>query len=62
MPATMISARSMKAPAQTSRVHSEPRTGVWPQQVVGAPDWWLERRRSAQDQLIKGGYGARCTP
>lgn len=48
----------MKAPAQTSRVHAEPRTGVWPQQVVGAPDWWLERRRSAQDQLIKGGYGA----
>ena len=37
MPATMISARSMKAPAQIARVHAKPRTGVWPQQVVGAP-------------------------
>ena len=37
MPATMISARSMKAPAQVARVHAKPRTGVWPQQVVGAP-------------------------
>jgi hypothetical protein len=38
MPATMISARSMKAPAQVARVHAKPRTGVWPQQVVGAWD------------------------
>ncbi|MCP9840180.1 hypothetical protein KBY93_05960 [Synechococcus sp. J7-Johnson] len=37
MPATMISARSMKAPAQIARVHAKPRTGIWPQQVVGAP-------------------------
>lgn len=37
MPATMISARSMKAPAQIARVHAKPRTGVWSQQVVGAP-------------------------
>jgi hypothetical protein len=37
MPATMFSARSMKAPAQIARVHAKPRTGVWPQQVVGAP-------------------------
>lgn len=37
MPATMLSARSMKAPAQVARVHAKPRTGVWPQQVVGAP-------------------------
>jgi hypothetical protein len=37
MPATMISARSMKAPAQIARVHAKPRTGVWPQQVVVAP-------------------------
>jgi hypothetical protein len=37
MPATMISARSMKAPAQVARVHAKPRTGIWPQQVVGAP-------------------------
>jgi hypothetical protein len=37
MPATMISAKSMKAPAQIARVHAKPRTGIWPQQVVGAP-------------------------
>jgi hypothetical protein len=37
MPATMISAKSMKAPAQIARVHAKPRTGVWPQQVVVAP-------------------------
>jgi hypothetical protein len=37
MPATMISAKSMKAPAQIARVHARPRTGIWPQQVVGAP-------------------------
>jgi len=37
MPATMISAKSMKAPAQIARVHAKPRTGVWPQQVVGSP-------------------------
>jgi hypothetical protein len=37
MPATMISAKSMKAPAQIARVHAKPRSGVWPQQVVGAP-------------------------
>ena len=37
MPATMISAKSMKAPAQIVRVHAKPRTGIWPQQVVGAP-------------------------
>lgn len=37
MPATMISARSMKAPTQIARVHAKPRTGVWPQQVVGSP-------------------------
>jgi len=37
MPATMIRARSMKAPAQVARVHAKPRTGIWPQQVVGAP-------------------------
>ncbi len=37
MPATMIRARLMKAPAQVARVHAKPRTGVWPQQVVGAP-------------------------
>ncbi len=36
MPATMLSARSMKAPAQVARVHAKPRTGIWPQQVVGA--------------------------
>jgi len=33
----MISARSMKAPAQVARVHAKPRTGIWPQKVVGAP-------------------------
>ena len=27
----------MKAPARIARVHAKPRTGVWPQQVVGAP-------------------------
>jgi len=37
MPATMISAKSMKAPTQIARVHAKPRTGVWPQQVVGSP-------------------------
>jgi len=37
MPATMISAKSSKAPAQIARVHAKPRSGVWPQQVVGAP-------------------------
>ena len=37
MPATMISARSMRAPAQVARVHAKPCTDVWPQQVVGAP-------------------------
>ena len=37
MPATMLSARSMKAPAQVARVRAKPRTGIWPQQVVGAP-------------------------
>ena len=37
MPATMISAKSMKAPAQMTRVHAKPRTGIWPQQVFGAP-------------------------
>jgi hypothetical protein len=37
IPATMISAKSMKAPAQIVRVHAKPRTGIWPQQVVGAP-------------------------
>jgi hypothetical protein len=37
MPATMISARSMKTPVQIARVHAKPRTGIWPQQVVGAP-------------------------
>jgi hypothetical protein len=37
MPATMLSARSMKALAQIARVHAKPRTGVWSQQVVGAP-------------------------
>ena len=37
MPATMISAKSMKAPAQIARVRTKPRTGIWPQQVVGAP-------------------------
>ncbi|MCP9849198.1 hypothetical protein KBY88_05130 [Cyanobium sp. Morenito 9A2] len=26
----------MKAPAQVARVHAKPRTGIWPQQVVGA--------------------------
>ena len=36
MPATMISARSMKAPAQIARVHAKPRTGICLQQVVGA--------------------------
>ena len=24
-------------PAQIARVHAKPRTGIWPQQVVGAP-------------------------
>jgi hypothetical protein len=37
MPTTMISARSMKTPAQIARVHAKPRSGVWPQQVDGAP-------------------------
>ena len=37
MPATMIRATTMKAPAQIARVHAKPRTGIWPQQVVGAP-------------------------
>ena len=37
MPATMISAKSMKAPAQIARVHAKPRTGIWAQRVVGAP-------------------------
>lgn len=37
MPATLISAKSMKASAQLTRVHAKPRTGIWPQQVVGAP-------------------------
>ena len=37
MPATKISVRSMKTLAQVARVHAKPRTGVWPQQVVGAP-------------------------
>ena len=37
MPATMIRATTMKAPAQIARVHAKPRTGIWPQKVVGAP-------------------------
>jgi hypothetical protein len=37
MPATMIRAKSMKVPTQIARVRPKPRTGVWPQQVVGAP-------------------------
>ena len=37
MPATMISVRSMKTPAQVARLHAKPRTGIWPQQVVVAP-------------------------
>ncbi len=37
MPATIISAKSMKAPTSIVRVHSKPRTGVWPQQVIGRP-------------------------
>ncbi len=37
MPATMISAKAMKYPTEITRVHAKPRTGVWPQQVIGAP-------------------------